>query len=213
MGAGKTGWAIGDSGDSAGLWEKDGASVDMDGLRGGGTGSLGRRGRLSRRTDKWRHATGKNRDRGDARGSKFSVWAADLQNPYVVGPHGRFVEWTPQGSHIVFDDGSRVMMVDLEGTRLDTVVDANPGHWYNDDANPPLWFDYGFHADLSPDGTRIVYSSCEYPTGDIDTSAADWRSERRKYNYEIASVALDGSAPSALPKTAPSTTIPCGRLI
>ena len=89
-------------------------------------------------------------------------------------------------------------MVDVEGTRLDTVVDANPGHWYNDDANPPLWFDYGFHADLSPDGARIVYSSCEYPTGDIDTSAADWRSERRKYNYEIASVALDGSAPERL---------------
>ncbi len=89
-------------------------------------------------------------------------------------------------------------MVDVEGTRLDTVVDANPGHWYNDDANPPLWFDYGFRTDLSPDGARIVYSSCEYPTGDIDTSAADWRSERRKYNYEIASVALDSSAPERL---------------
>ena len=108
--------------------------------------------------------------------------------PQIRGPHRRLVEWTMQRSHIVFDDGTRVMMVDVEGTQLDTVVDANPGHW----------FDFGFHADLSPDGSRIAYSSCEYPTGEIDMSMPNSPSERRKYNYEIASVALDGSAPERL---------------
>ena len=80
------------------------------------------------------------------------------------------------------------MTVDVDGIELDTVVDANPGHRFN----------YGFHADLSPDGARIVYSSCEYPTGEVEMSAADRESEREKYNYEIATVAVDGSVPERL---------------
>ena len=79
-------------------------------------------------------------------------------------------------------------MVNAEGSELDTIVDANPGHF----------FTYGFHADLSPDGSRLVYSSCEYPTGEVDMSAADQRSERRKYHYEIATVALAGPDPRRL---------------
>ena len=112
-----------------------------------------------------------------------------VQNPpYDVRPHGRFVAWTPDGSHILFDDGTRVMKVDVEGTELETIVDANPGHW----------FLLGFHADLSADGSRIVYSSCEYWIDGLDTYGTRWFPERGKYNYEIATVALDGSAPERL---------------
>ena len=103
-------------------------------------------------------------------------------------PNGKFIEWTPDGSNIVFDDGTRVMVVDVKGTRVETVVDANPGYK----------FDFGIHADLSSDGSRVVYSSCEYPTGEVDMSMADQLSERGKYHYEIATVALDGSDPKRL---------------
>ena len=81
-----------------------------------------------------------------------------------------------------------MIKVDVEGTELETIVDANPGHRFN----------LGFHADLSADGSRIVYSSCEYWIDGLDTYETRWFPERGKYNYEIATVALDGSAPERL---------------
>ena len=118
--------------------------------------------------------------------------------PNDTAPDGRFIAWTPEGSHILFDDGSRVMKVDVAGTQVDTVVDANPGHRLL----------YGFHADLSPDGARIVYSSCEYPTGEIDMSMADAQSEREKYRYEIGTVAVDGSASERLTESSHNNHYP-----
>ena len=111
-----------------------------------------------------------------------------FSRPLVESPHGRFAAWTSEGSHIVFDDGSRVMIVDVDGVRLETIVDANPGHQ----------FDFGFHADLSRDGSRIVYSSCEYSIDGLDTYETRRFPERGKYNYEIVTVALDGSDPKRL---------------
>ena len=111
--------------------------------------------------------------------------------PFDIRPHGRFLAWTPEGSHVLFDDGSRVMIVNVEGTRLETIVDANPGNRFRD----------GFHVDLSPDGSRIVYSSCEFRIDGLDTYETDWFPVRGKYNYEIATVALDGSAPKRLTET------------
>ena len=110
-------------------------------------------------------------------------------------PHRRrprhFIDWTPDGSAIIFDDRTAVMMVDADGSRLRAIVDANPG------------FDlmHGFHADLSPDGSHIVYSSCQYPTDGsyqmYQHSELGWRrfplEGRERYFYEIASVAIDGS--------------------
>ena len=60
----------------------------------------------------------------------------------------------PDGSHILFDDRSTIKLIDADGSRLQTVVDANPGYVLS----------YGVHADISPDGSRIVYTSCQYPT-------------------------------------------------
>ena len=101
---------------------------------------------------------------------------------------GHFVDWTPDGSHLIFDDVTAVLMVDAAGTRLQRVVDANPGHQ----------FGHGMHADVSPDGNRVVYSSCEYPTeGLVPSWSAAW-SARGEYHYEIATVAIDGTAPERL---------------
>ena len=75
-------------------------------------------------------------------------------------------------------------MVDAEGAALRKITDADPeraGSW-------PIG-QYGYYADVSPDGSRVVYSTCEYTTFDHDMRLG-WR-----YNlgYEIASVSVDGS--------------------
>ena len=93
--------------------------------------------------------------------------------------YDHFLEWTPDGSHLIFDYAwSGIWVVDAEGTQVHMVADANPGEF----------FKYGIHADLSPDGSRIVYSSCEFPTEGTVTY-----SERENYNYEIVVINLDGT--------------------
>ena len=102
-----------------------------------------------------------------------------------------FIDWTPDGSAIMFDDGTAVMMVGADGSRLRAIVDANPG----------FAFRHGFHADVSPDGSGIVYSSCQFPTDGLyltyqqaDRSWGRYLLDgRSRYIYEIASVAIDGS--------------------
>ena len=102
--------------------------------------------------------------------------------PFFLGwPDGDFVEWTSDKSHIIFDEGTRVMKVNVEGTRLSTVVDVSPGQ---------VVPGQGIHADASSIDSRIVYSSCEFRTDVV--SEISW-TERRWYSYEIATVNLDGS--------------------
>ena len=51
-----------------------------------------------------------------------------------------------------------------------------------------------FHADVSPDGNQIVYSSCEFRT----ERGIQSYSERRDYNYEIAVISQDGTGQQRL---------------
>ena len=92
--------------------------------------------------------------------------------------HAQFVEWKPDSSQIIFNYKTSVMVVGADGSDLRRVVEANPGEY--------LDFFYGFHADISPDGQRIAYSSCQFPTGPT--------SERVSFDYELATINLDGSA-------------------
>ena len=98
-------------------------------------------------------------------------------NPWLI--HEHFLHWTPDGSHLIFSYGrSGIWVVDADGTQVHRIVDANPGDI----------FEYGYYADMSPDGTKIVYSTCEFPTeGEVTYS------ERENYNYEIAVINLDGT--------------------
>ena len=129
--------------------------------------------------------------------------------PYY-GPHytredliPNFLKWTPDGSHIVFDDGrgsaiiggrhdpgfgSDVHLLDNGGTFLRRIVDANPG----------FVSAYGTYADVSPDGKRIVYASCEYGMDrGIDYTGHEWK-EREQYEYEIVTRNIDGTDPRRL---------------
>lgn len=96
-----------------------------------------------------------------------------------------FVAWNPDGTSLIFDDVTSVWMVGVYGTWLRKVVDANPGHQFPNDL--------GMHAEFSPDGQQIVYTTCEYPTEGLRVRGdAPW-TPRGEYQYEIGTVSVDGS--------------------
>ena len=95
-----------------------------------------------------------------------------MSHMQVLDRIDHFVDWTPDGSGLIYDDGTAVMVVNADGSGRRTVVNANP-------VSPH--FQYGFHADLSPDGSHIAYTSCQY------------QSKHMTLGFEIASVAIDGS--------------------
>ncbi len=131
-------------------------------------------------------------------------------NPYACGPlivrdwlprpSSSFLSYTPDGAHIVFSTvkvGNRssgftasvLYIVDVDGSRLRLLVDANPVEGYRGAGED---FPYGFHADRSPDGTRILYTSCEFPMAGLRRDAGQ-ELTRADFNYEIAVINLDGS--------------------
>ena len=89
-----------------------------------------------------------------------------------------FLHWVPDGSRLVFDIDDTIWTLDIEGARLLQVADTVP----TTIATPMAYF--GHYADVSPDGSRIVYSTCEYP---LD-------------GYEIATVRVDGTDQRRLTK-------------
>ena len=99
------------------------------------------------------------------------------REPIDDSPH--FLHWTPDGSQLIFDLSDTIWTVNSQGTRVDAVVDADPETHHRSV--------YELYADLSPDGSRMVYSTCEYPL-DVSNSG----SIGTHHFYEIASANLDG---------------------
>ena len=120
-------------------------------------------------------------------------WPCDFDPLLSIPPESlrrfTFVDWTPDGTRLIFNEGlwePGIVMASANGSSIRTIVDATP-HRY------PL--PYGYHADISPDGSQLVYSSCQFPTkviGDPVYPGEDW------YHYEIAIISLDGSEPRRL---------------
>lgn len=116
-----------------------------------------------------------------------------ILNGFRLGFQEHFLEWTPDGAQITFNyarEGqpdiyrhlrAAAWAVDSQGTWMRMLVDAGLG-W------PIL---YGLHADVSPDGARIVYGSCEFPTESI--SVKPYEEDRLRHRYEIAVIDLDGT--------------------
>ena len=72
-------------------------------------------------------------------------------------------------SHLIFDLAEAVWTVDVQGRTLQRVVDPFPqkDHDLKELAEESEDFlvptsKYGFHADIAPDGSRLIYSTCEY---------------------------------------------------
>ncbi|MDE2904290.1 MAG: hypothetical protein OXP73_14830 [Chloroflexota bacterium] len=91
------------------------------------------------------------------------------------------MSWSPNSTHLIFDDDTSVRVVVLRGTRLRQIVDANPGYRFRDGIGPS--------AQFSPDGQAIVYASCEFTTGGGYLA----RNPRAFYKFEIVTVRVDGT--------------------
>ena len=96
---------------------------------------------------------------------------------YEDGYEGYFLHWTPDGSHLVFDIDDTIWILDIERARLMEVADVDPDYESGDDDTYRYKYQFGFYADLSPDGSEIVYATCEH----------------RWDGYGLSLVKLDGS--------------------
>ena len=99
----------------------------------------------------------------------------------------------------MFSYSTEVWFVDVAGTNLRLLVDADPHSNYHH-------FLYGFHADISPDGSQVVFSTCDYPW-DAQSSAARRGNALHSQpvfspdNYDIALIDIDGGPPQRLTKS------------
>ena len=115
---------------------------------------------------------------------------------YGRGIDKHFLHWAEDGSLLVFGIGTKIWGLDLIDSEVWTIADADP------DAEGPSQMvnQYGYHADVSPDGSRLVYSTCEYPMEPTDRSAeGDTRvvlegDYRVALGYEIVTMNVDGTA-------------------
>ena len=116
--------------------------------------------------------------------------------PALKGSSGfedAFIQWTADGKHIVFGGYGALNVADAGGTQLATVVSVN-----RPERRPYRALPYGSYADVSPDGSRIVYSTCQYETESLPEPLYDYYDRAEKYNYEIATIGIDGSSPKRL---------------
>ena len=90
-----------------------------------------------------------------------------------------FLHWTPDGAHLIFDFNDSIYVVDAEGAQVRELVNANPEGEFR----------WGFYADVSPDGSRVVYSTCEFTR---------LRAGRLRPVYKIAAINLDGTGQEQL---------------
>ena len=105
-----------------------------------------------------------------------------------------FIQWVPNSSRIVFGSEEAVWTIEASGGEPSLVVDANPGL-------RPLGYHglrFGFHADVSPDGARIIYATCQFlaDTPEIVESRIEKygldRHDAARNHYEIATASMDG---------------------
>ena len=110
------------------------------------------------------------------------------------------LDWTPNGSRIMFGEfrGGVLRLVDSDGASLRQVADVgyptNRFPKYKEDS-----MSYGLDVHISPDGSRFVYTSCEYATEKSFTPSReranypDYRNNPDRYDYEVAVSDMDGS--------------------
>ena len=82
--------------------------------------------------------------------------------PPLKEPVTPVLKWTPDGSKILFNKGSSLYIVASDGSSLLEVADTTLSD--NPKLKDTAGVNAGLHADISPDGSRIVYTSCEYAT-------------------------------------------------
>ncbi len=99
-----------------------------------------------------------------------------------------FLHWASDGYYLIFGHAEKIWRVGLESGELVEIVDVNPVKEGN---SKGYGMAYGFYASLSPDGSQIVYSTCQYKAVDFPSYFVDL-GERTDLRYEIAIINIDG---------------------
>ncbi len=102
-----------------------------------------------------------------------------------------FVSWGPYGFFLVVNDGTTIKIVNSEGTQVRTVADTVTHTQTAKGFYLGLYTANGLFADVSPDGSRIAYTTCEFRTDDLRLTA--YEGEEQRYSYEIATIGVDGT--------------------
>ena len=88
------------------------------------------------------------------------------------------MEWVPDGSQIMYSRGAGLYALDVDGSRPRTIVDPEI------DPEPIGIIGHSvgvmMHFDVSPDSSRIAYSTCRYPGTSTSSASPYW-----EYSYEI----------------------------
>ena len=93
------------------------------------------------------------------------------------------LEWLPDGDRLLFSAGNSLWSIQTNGVGLSEILDAK-----RPDSPYPTNPRYGFYADLSPDGSSVVYSTCSHMQA--ENGGRRFPVLIEPYGYEIAVIAL-----------------------
>ena len=94
------------------------------------------------------------------------------------------LKWTPDGTRVLFSYIDALYIVGEDGASLGKVADiGRPLPHSNDMVD-------GVYADISPDGSRVVFTTCRHP---YTVKTSKYNSDYFIHHYEIAIASLDGS--------------------
>ena len=108
--------------------------------------------------------------------------------------HEQFLDWTPDGSQIIFSYGTTIQSIDSQGSRRQTIIDVYPKKSKRYEYLPQA-SRFHFYADISPVSSRIVYTTCRFSTEFWnDPMSFEWADVlAAPFHFEIAAMNLDGS--------------------
>ena len=135
-------------------------------------------------------------------GYSFSRYGGPPDEVFHYERYEHFVAWAQGASHVVFDIDDVIWTVNVESAELNEIADADSDYMRLDGSTTyHQRMAYGFYGDVSPDGSHIVYSTCEYP---LPGSVGE-------YGYELGIANVDGTGKRRLTVTRISSITPCGR--
>ena len=110
-----------------------------------------------------------------------------------------FVRWSPDGDHVLFTQGAGLYAVTADRARVREVARGSV------EIPRDRWGAIGtmIAFDVSPDGKRVVYATCENPKQDLRKVIGEfgWWEATSRYGYELEAIGIDGTQSERLTKT------------